>query len=157
MKIIIISFLRKTQILKFFAVKKIFSSLLSKRESPFGFWALGLGLKSGACPGGMNYKKWHVPGTAKFPINFVKFCIKFLKYSQKFSNIFSKSKNLGPYEQAKTVWWTFSFSQRYLIDCPCSQLLCGHTIFSLDTEVFIFLNYYYCLLAIKYFFALLFL
>ena len=57
-----------------------------------------------------------------------------------------KRFHLGPYEQAKTVWQTFSYcediqSQSSKIACPRSQRLLRPMNFSLDTNVLIFLNY----------------
>ena len=54
----------------------------------------------------------------------------------------------APYKQAQTVSQTFSFLQRYVIvsskiACLLSQRLRQHPNFSLDTDVFIFLNYCY--------------
>ena len=59
-----------------------------------------------------------------------------------------KDSTWAPYDQAKTSCENFRFrgdiqSQRLKIGFPHSQRLRGHLIFSLYTEIFIFLNYCY--------------
>ena len=69
-----------------------------------------------------------------------------------FSTIFLLKDSIWvPYEQAKTVSQTFSFSRRYVgirsqsskITFLHNQRLLRHLNFSLDTKVFIFINYCY--------------
>ena len=65
--------------------------------------------------------------------------------SQDFRTLFIalKNSNWAPYKQVKTVYVTFLFLQRYLIQkfkiwksCPLRQQLCGHEILALGNPFF---------------------
>ena len=73
--------------------------------------------------------------------------------SQDFRTLFLalKNSNWAPYEQVKTVYVTFLFLQRYLIQkfkiwksCPLSQQLCGQEILALGNPFFSNYCYYIC-------------
>ena len=66
------------------------------------------------------------------------------RQSHKISTIFLfKASTSARYEQEKTVSWIFSFSQKFENRCLRSQRLHWHAITFLDTEIFIFWNYFY--------------